>query len=320
MRAAAALLALLLPLAAAAQDVPAPDAGAAEVAAPAPQAVAPAPAPERLADLRASLGQIGAELQALRAELVASGAEGFAAAGGDAAIDRMNAMEAEIARLTGRIEALENRIAQVVRDGTNRLGDIEFRLCEMDPNCDLGALSTAQMQGAEAGEAIDLSPLPAPDAPPPAAMTGDEAAAWAAAQAAMAAGDPTRAAQMFGDLAAAHPGTPLAADALYFRGVAQEAGGDAAAAAQTWLQGFAAAPAGSHAPDALLGIARVLADQGKTEEACLFLDDLAARFAGSPAAAEAEGRGAALSCAAPEAPAEAPLDPEAAADAAEHGG
>ena len=57
--------------------------------------------PRTLADLRADLTSLGAELKSLRAELNASGAAGFQAAGGDSAIDRMNAMEREIARLTG---------------------------------------------------------------------------------------------------------------------------------------------------------------------------------------------------------------------------
>lgn len=313
MRAAALLLALLLPFGAAAQEGD-------SLALEAPIA---APSPERLADLRASLGQIGAELQDLRAELVASGAEGFRAAGGDGAIDRMNAMEAEIARLTGRIEALENRITQVVREGTNRLGDVEFRLCEMDPACDLGALGTAQMQGAEAGGGmgLDLSPVPVPEADSrPAITTEAERAAWDRAQAALAAGDNAEAAQLFGDLAQSQAGSQPGADALYYQGVALDAGGDAAAAAQIWLQGFAAAPTGARAADALLGIARVLADQGKTDDACLFLDDLSARFAGSAAAAEAQQRMTALDCGGSAPVMDVPLDPEAAADAAEHGG
>lgn len=318
MRAAALLLALFLPLGALAQD-----------AVPAAPPDSSAPAPERLADLRASLGQLSAGLQALRAELVASGAEGFQAAGGDTALDRMTAMETEIARLTGRIEALEHRITRLVRDGTNRIGDIEFRLCELDPLCDLGALTTAQMDaGVEAAGApvggLDLTP-PAPPEPVAAPTFPNEAAAatWAEAEAALAAGDAAGAAAQFGSIADAHAGTPLAAEAIYQRGVALDAAGDAAAAAQAWLQSFSAAPAGLRAADALLGIARVLADQGKTADACVFLDDLTARFGGSPAAAEAGNRITALGCAAhplPQAQVEDGSDPEAAADAAEHGG
>lgn len=318
MRAAALLLALILPLRVLAQD-----------ASPPALPDSSAPAPERLADLRASLGQLSAGLQALRAELVASGAEGFQAAGGDTAIDRMTAMEAEIARLTGRIEALEHRITRLVRDGTNRIGDIEFRLCELDPLCDLGALTTAQMDAGVAGAGgaaggLDLSPSVSPEPESTPAFPNEAAAsAWAAAEEALAVGDAAGAAAQFEAIADAHAGTPLAAEAIYQRGAALDAGGEAAAAAQAWLQSFSAAPGGARAPDALLGIARVLADQGKTADACVFLDDLTARFGGSAAAAEAQERIAALGCATqapPPASDESEMDPEAAADAAEHGG
>ena len=85
-----------------------------------------------LADLRAELTEVRGQLQSLRYELVASGAEGFQAAGGDAAIDRMNAMEQRLAWLTDRTEQLGNRIDRITADSQRRIADLEFRLCEMD--------------------------------------------------------------------------------------------------------------------------------------------------------------------------------------------
>ena len=49
-------------------------------------------------------------------------------------------MEAEVQRLTAATERLTNRVDSVVRDGTNRIGDLEFRLCELEANCDIGSL------------------------------------------------------------------------------------------------------------------------------------------------------------------------------------
>ena len=129
-----------LPLGAAAQE---PVAGAPATAGP-PEAM---PADPTLADMRATLDQLAADLQSLRAELRAGGAPAFKAAGGDSAIDRMNAIEVEIARLNAVTEKLGNRINRIVADGTNRLGDVEFRLCELTEGCDLGALTTAQPLG-----------------------------------------------------------------------------------------------------------------------------------------------------------------------------
>src|SRR5690606_32382213 len=104
--------------------------------APATEAVAP----KTLAQMRADLTAIGRAAAALRAELAATGPAGYGAAGGPDAIARMDAMEAGIAHLTGEVEQLRRRVEAAVAEATNRAGDIEFRLCEIDPGCDLGAL------------------------------------------------------------------------------------------------------------------------------------------------------------------------------------
>ena len=58
---------------------------------------------------------------------MATGAAPAGVAGGDA-LQRMDAIEAALAQLTSKTEALEFRVNQVVTDGTNRIGDMEFRL------------------------------------------------------------------------------------------------------------------------------------------------------------------------------------------------
>ena len=184
---------------------------------------------QSLADIRAELNQLTADLQSLRAQLVASGPAGFAAAGGDSAIDRMNAMEARLAELTGQTEQLQNRIDRVVKDGTTRIGDIEFRLCEMEEGCDLGSLTTPTL-----GEQGGSSPLPgsdqqgalAPASPKPqagAAMTAAEKADFDRAQGVLGQGDFRRAADLFAAIAQTHAGSPLTAQALFLRGAALDA-------------------------------------------------------------------------------------------------
>lgn len=115
---------------------------------------------QSLADIRSELGQLSTDLQYLRSQLAASGQAGYAAAGGDSAIDRMNSMEARLAQLTGQTEQLQNRIDRIVKDGTTRMGDIEFRLCEMEEGCDLGSLTTPTL-GDPGG--TTSSPLPSSD-------------------------------------------------------------------------------------------------------------------------------------------------------------
>lgn len=276
-----------------------------------PAAVAGAPAdaptdgahaavdPATLADLRAQLTDLSAQLRDLRAQLKASGRRGFAAAGGDAAIDRMNAMERQLSRLTGETERLSNRIDRIVRDGTNRLADIEFRLCEMEEGCDLGALTTPGPLGggvAAMGGAVPPAARAAADVP----LTAAERTAFDAASAALQAGDFPRAAELFGDFARQHAGSPATAEAQFLRGAALDSAGDPAGATAAWLSAFAAAPGGPRAPDALLGLSRVAAVGKAAGAGCVYIAELAERFPGTPQADESARRGQAAGCQMPD--------------------
>lgn len=252
-----------------------------------------------LADMRAELATVQQGLLSLRTELVASGAQGFQAAGGDSAIDRMNDMENQLARLTDRIEQTQNRINRIVEDGTRRIGDLEFRLCEMDETCDLSALTSVELGGAGMGGGLSVEILPSDPADGPEtgmATTAAEQADFDLAREVMGQGDFHRAAELFGYVAQNHAGGPLTAEALFLRGAALESAGESRSAAAAWLEGFAADPDGPRAGESLLGIARVIADQGDAMASCLYLAEIPARFPGSEHAAEADRRMAALQC------------------------
>ncbi|MBP6679090.1 MAG: tetratricopeptide repeat protein [Paracoccus sp.] len=286
---------------------------------------------QSLADIRAELNQLTADLQGLRGQLVASGSAGFQAAGGDSAIDRMNAMEARLAQLTGQTEKLQNQIDRVVRDGTTRIGDIEFRLCEMEEGCDLGSLTTptlgeqggasspmpgSDQQGALAPPA-NATPLTSPLAGP--AVTAAEKADFDRAQEVLGQGDFRRAADLFAAIAQTHAGGPLTAEALFLRGQALDAAGDLDGAGIAWLESFAANPNGPQAADALLGLSRAMSAKGGPQEGCFYLQEINNRFPGSPQAAEAEKRLIAADCAALIEGDMGTMDPEAAADLADEG-
>lgn len=249
-----------------------------------------------LADLRADLNAVRAQLQTLRGELVASGAAGFQAAGGDTAIDRMNGMEQRLARLTDRTEQLGNRIDRIVADGSRRIADVEFRLCELDEGCDLSAL-TMQDLGRAGSPVANLGPAaPQQNGGGKPAGAGEQAD-FSAAQQVMANGDFRRAAGMFDAVAQAHAGGALTAEALFLRGAALDSAGDPKGAAAAWLEGFSADPEGPRAAESLLGIARVIADDGDPTAACLYLAEIPARFPGTAFAVEAETWLSRLACA-----------------------
>lgn len=279
---AAAALVAVLPLAALAQDKP-----------------------KTLADIRAQLTVLAKDIQGLRAELVASGPEGMKAAGGVTALDRLNSMEAALAQLTGQTEAIQNKIDRVVTDGTNRLGDLEFRLCEMQEGCDLGALGDTPPLGqpgaGTAPDALSTSPAAAPAAKPATPQAGaplqaGEQAELDRAKEVLGQGDFRKAADLLAAFAQARPQSALISEARWLQGRALAGAGETKAAADAWLDGFSGNPSGPHAADSLLSLGRALAELGSHDAACLSLAEVGTRFPGSGQAKDAEAARASLTC------------------------
>jgi hypothetical protein len=99
------------------------------------------------------------ELQRLGQELNTTGGAGGTGASGSM-LQRMDALEAEIRRLAALTEELQIRVDSVVRDGTNRVGDLEFRLCELEADCDIASLGgNAEPRR---GGAVRAPPRPSP--------------------------------------------------------------------------------------------------------------------------------------------------------------
>lgn len=259
---------------------------------------APAMAQDKqtLADIRAELAQLSASIQGLRGELVASGASGMQAAGGASALQRMDTMEAQLSQLTSRTEELGNRIDRIVADGTNRIGDLEFRVCEIEEGCDISAVG----QAAPLGGASNPVTAPAPNAAAPKSSAPDlamnEQADFDRAKGVLGQGDFRGAADLFATFAETYPGGPLSADAMYLRGDALNQAGDTAGAARAWLEAFSAEPEGTRAADNLLGLGRALGQLGQMTEACATLAEVPNRFPAAPAAAQAQQARAGLNC------------------------
>lgn len=261
MRAVALILALLLPAAAGAQD-----------------------RAQTLADIRAELGALGAEIAALRAEMTASGS--LAAFGGVSALDRMDALEAALTSLNARTEALQLRIDRIVADGTNRIADLEFRLTELEGG-DPAGLGTPRPLG---------EPAAAVAAPAQPAAPGGAAADLGRAREVLGQGDFRTALALVAPHAAPGADDALRGEALFLQGRALEGQGDTAAAARAFLDSFSGYPAGPSAADALFRLGLALGTLGQQAEACITLAEVGLRYPGSPAAAEAAAAAATLAC------------------------
>ena len=159
-------------------------------------AVLLAPAPlaaqssQTLADIRQELTVLHVEIQRLKRELSTTGAPGGVTTGASV-LERVSAIEAELQRLTAQTEQMQHRIDRVVSDGTNRIGDLEFRLCELEIDCDISKLPEASTLGG--GTAVPQPPVTGNTGGTELAV-GEEAD-FKAAEAALEAGDFQRARQ-----------------------------------------------------------------------------------------------------------------------------
>lgn len=241
---------------------------------------------ETLADIRAQLTQLGGELSSLRSELVTTGA--VARPGGSTMLERMEALELELMRLTGRTEELELRVNRVVSDGTNRLGDLEFRVTELEGG-DVSALPATPSLGSDKPAAA------APATPKPQTAVGEQAD-FDRARAVLGQGDFRTAEGLFAAHAAAWPNGPLTGEVLFLRGEALEGLGDTAAAARSYLDSFSGYPDAPRAAEALVRLGRALGRLGQVHEACLTLGEVGLRYPGNPAEALAQTERTALAC------------------------
>lgn len=261
---------------------------------------------ETLADIRQELSVLYVELQKLKRELSTTGGAGQMTVGGSV-LDRVGAIEAELQRLTAKTEQLEFRIDQVVTDGTNRVGDLEFRLCELEPSCDISSLETGDTLGGVAPATGGTATAPAePDLPGTdvgiegtggVELAVGEQADFDAAMEAFDAGDHLAAAEQFELFQTNYPGSPLAGRAGLKQGEALEAAGEVTRAARAYLDTFSEAPQGPQAAEALYLLGRTLGRLGQTNEACVTLSEVATRFPQADVVTEARGEMQNLGCA-----------------------
>lgn len=255
---------------------------------------------ETLADIRQELTVLSVELKKLKRELNTTGGAAQLSGGGSI-LDRVNAIESEVQRLTGKTEELEHRIDRVVTDGTNRLGDLAFRLCELDPDCDISEFEPGSDLGgvSEPESSTGAVAMPEPqgeEAQDEAQLAIGEGDDFERAKAALEAGEYETAAERFARFRQDYPEGPLSARAGLLRGEALESAGRESDAARAYLDAFSAAPNADEAPETLFRLGRALGRLGQTEDACVTLGEVAARYPGAEAVSDARSEMVRLGC------------------------
>ncbi len=262
----------------------------------------PAAAQDRaqtLADIRQELSTLWVEIQNLKRELSTTGGAGGNLQG-TSIPDRVNSIEAELASLTATTEELSNRIDRIVADGTNRIGDLEFRLVELEGG-DVSQLGqTTTLGGGE------VPPVAAPALPPVTPPVADGAAGpelamgerddFERAKGALDRGEFELAAAELARFTETYPGSPLTGEAHFWRGEALSALGDQSGAARAYLDSFSGDPQGVMAPDALLQLGLALDRLGQRQESCVMLGEVTVRFPTSAASLEAQTARGSMGC------------------------
>lgn len=241
---------------------------------------------DTVADLRAELGALTGAVADLARELSSGEAAGQPGYDGTL-LDRVTRMEAALANLTGRTEELEFRIRRTIDEASNRLGDLEFRLTELEGGSTEGL----------APPTLGASPGPAqtPDTEQPQLAAGEQQS-FDAALALAEDGQAEAAATALAQFIETYPGSPLGAEASFRLAEAYSSLGREPDAARAYLNLYMAGPDGPDAPRALLALGESLGRLDQTAEACAMFDELRARFADSAEAAQSEDARARFAC------------------------
>ena len=196
---------------------------------------------QNLADVKAELTVLDGQIGQLRDELVRRGAAGGLPTDPASALTRLDQLQAELRRLTDRVDVLTNDVIRITEDASNRVGDIEFRLTELEGG-DTSAKPEPQLLGGGVTrpKPRPVSPAVAPEGSGELAV--GEQAEFDAAVAAADAGDNAKAAGLFATFLQTYPGGPLSTEAQYRRGEALAATEDWKGAARSYLNAFSGAP------------------------------------------------------------------------------
>ncbi|WP_424833859.1 tol-pal system protein YbgF [Ruegeria sp.] len=257
--------------------------------------VAQAQDQQTLADIRQELTVLHVEIQRLKREFSTTGSPAPNLSG-SSVLERVDAIEAELQRLTRQTEQLNQRVQNIVTDGTNRIGDLEFRLVELEGG-DLSTLGETTTLGGEGQTDIAANPSPTqPAVPDQGELAVGEQADFDLAAQALADGDFQTAANLFSQFDQSYPGSPLAPRANLRRGQALEGLGDTREAARAFLASFTGDSEGPLAPEALFELGAALGRLGQTDQACITLGEVGVRFPTSAPAGSAAQEMASLGC------------------------
>ena len=243
-----------------------------------------------LADIRQDLNILYVEIQRLKGELSTTQGPSVSVAAGSV-LERVQNIETELQRLTALSEELQFRVERVVQDGTNRVGDLEFRLGELEGG-DISTLGETTTLGGDLAypKEDESEKVDAPE------LAVGERADFDMAQKSFEEERYGDAIQILNRFSQTYPDSPLAAEAMILRGASHEASGDYKSAARAYLESFSTFPKSAVAPKSLMSLGNALVLLGQTDAGCQTLSQVDIRFPDSEYSQKAADRMAELQC------------------------
>lgn len=233
-------------------------------------------------DLLYRLDVLSAEIADIRARLGGSVQQPVRPSVGTGEV---GALEDEIRRLTAKVERLENQVRQLNAQSSNRLGDIEFRLNELEgvPNDGAASQPLIPNQGAQVET-------------PTAALSAGEQGDLDLAINDVNQGRFDQAEDRLRQFLNSHPSSPLRGEAWYWLGESQFVRGNLADSARSYLNGYQEDRTGRRAASNLLKLGTSLGRLGQLNEACSTLGEVKLQFPNSPEARRADAEADNLTC------------------------
>jgi tol-pal system protein YbgF len=234
-------------------------------------------------DLRYRLDILDAELADIRSRLGGGGSSAQSTGGGGASDARVNALEGELRRLIATVEQMQNTQRQLSQQIANRLGDVEFRLTELeggDPN-DVAPVElpgTGNLLGG--GASVESSTTGGGQQ---LALSVSEQGDFDRAVRDVQQGRFDQAEDRLRDFIGSYPSSPLQANAFLWLGESQFARGIYADAASNYLKAYNVDRGGPVAPESLYKVGVSLGRLGQINEACLTLREVRVQFPNSAA-------------------------------------
>lgn len=231
---------------------------------------------QTLADVRQDLTILYIEMLKLKRELSTTGVASPQVVTSGSSFVRLEAIESELQRLIAQTEELQYLVDRVVRDGTNRIESLEFRLVELEGG-DVSNISETSTLGTLFNLDDPIETTINAVAPEPELAVGEKADFDAASEA-LESGDYEGATNLFERFTNTYPDSPLNAQALLSRGIAFEELGELKSAARAFLNSYTDFPESDVAPQVMFRLGQSLVDLGQIDAGCQILSQVQIRF------------------------------------------